>query len=445
MRSRWLVLVTLLVALIIGAGGIRPTRAAAAPAAPPVPGACVTGALVSGAQYKICVPQSGWNGDLVLWAHGYVLPGDELTFQDELPGDPPIALPTLVQSLGYAFAATTYAKNGLVVPEAQQDLLELLEVFKAGYQTQTGQPYPGRVYITGASMGGLIATLLAEKHPDKFAGALAACGIVGDFRRHVNYWGDFRVVFDYFFPTALRPLQPLAPKSQAWRDQYGPAVTGAVLANPSGARQLIAVTKAPVDLQAENPPLKTIQSVMFYSALSAADAEARLGGNPFDNWTRWYWGSDNDLRLNLRVARFRASPLALAAIRKDYETSGKPRVPIVMPHTTQDEVVRFDQSLLYWLKARPEGAGRVTVIPIPRFGHCNFTASEIVLSFALLVRQATGALPAALAAEVAELDAAPLDTDLTPYLEALRAAEAEDAAQQAQAIWNRVYLPVIIH
>lgn len=444
MRSRWLLPVALVVALIVGAGGIRPTRAAPASTAPPVPGTCVTGELSGGAQYKVCVPVSGWNGDLVLWAHGYVLRDDPLTFQDELPGNPPIALPDLVQSLGYAFAAATYAENGLVVPQAQQDLLNLLEVFKQAFQQQTGQPYNGRVYVTGASMGGLIATLLAEKHPDKFAGALAACGIVGDFRRHVNYWGDFRVVFDYFFPHTLAPSQELTPTSQAWNDIYGPAVAEAVLANPSGARQLIAVTRAPVEIQAENPPLKTIQSVMFYSALSAADAEQRLGGNPFDNLTRWYWGSNNDLRLNLRVARFRASPTALATIRTDYETSGKLRVPIVMPHTTQDEVVRFEQSLRYWLKARPEGAGRVTVIPITRFGHCNFTASEIVLSFALLVQQTTGVLPAALASEVAELDAAPLDTDLTPYLEALRAAEAEDAAQQARASWNRVYLPVII-
>jgi hypothetical protein len=167
-------------------------------------------------------------------------------------------------------------------------------------------------------------------------------------------------------------------------------------------------------------------------------------GGPSDIPYRWYWGSNNDLLLNLRTARFRASPLALAAIRANYETSGKPRIPIVMPHTTQDEVVRFEQSLRYRLKARPEGTGRVTVIPITRFGHCNFTPAEIVLSFALLVRQATGALPATLATEVAELDAAPLDTDLTPYLEALRAAEAEDAAHQAEASWNRVYLPVVV-
>ncbi|MFQ3662088.1 MAG: hypothetical protein SNJ69_06800 [Chloroflexaceae bacterium] len=441
MCTRWLVLFALVIALLVGTGGSGTTRAAAVTSPPPVPGSCVGDVL---SRYKICVPQSGWNGDLVLWAHGYVLRDDPLTFQDELPGDPPIALPTLVQSLGYAFAATTYRENGVVVPQAQEDLLDLLEVFKRGYQQQTGQPYTGRVYITGASMGGLIATLLAEKYPSTFAGALAACGIVGDFRQHVNYWGDFRVVFDYFFPGTLAPSQDLTPSSEAWNTSYGPAVAEAVRRNPFGARQLIAVTRAPVDPRATNPPLNTIASVLRYSALSAADTEQRLGGNPFDNMTRWYWGSNNDLLLNLRVARFRASPTALAEIRANYETSGKPRIPIVMPHTTQDEVVRFEQSLRYWLKARPEGAGRVTVIPIARFGHCNFTAREIVLSFALLVTQATGTLPAGLAAEMAELDAAPLDTNLTPYLEALRAAEAEDAVQQARASWSRVYLPVVV-
>jgi hypothetical protein len=114
-----------------------------------------------------------------------------------------------------------------------------------------------------------------------------------------------------------------------------------------------------------------------------------------------------------------------------------------MPHTTQDELVRFEQTLLYWLKARPEGAGRVTPIPIARFGHCNFTATEIVLSFAVLVSQATGGLPATLAAEVGALDLDAFQAELAVQLAAFEAAEAADAEQQTHAGWNRIYLPMV--
>ena len=45
---------------------------APAVAADPVPGPCLLGRLPHGALSLICTPTSGWNGDLVVFAHGYV-------------------------------------------------------------------------------------------------------------------------------------------------------------------------------------------------------------------------------------------------------------------------------------------------------------------------------------------------------------------------------------
>ena len=32
------------------------------------------------------------------------------------------------------------------------------------------------------------------------------CGPVGDFQKQIDYLGDFRVLFDYYFPNIMPPL-----------------------------------------------------------------------------------------------------------------------------------------------------------------------------------------------------------------------------------------------
>jgi hypothetical protein len=72
----------------------------------PVPGLCQRGTLPSGALWLICVPAAGWNGDLMVWAHGYVAFNQPLDFHHtQFDGT---SLPTEAQRLGYAFATTSY-------------------------------------------------------------------------------------------------------------------------------------------------------------------------------------------------------------------------------------------------------------------------------------------------------------------------------------------------
>ena len=59
------------------------------------------------------------------------------------------------------------------------------------------------MYLVGVSQGGLVCTLAVEQNPGIFSGGLSLCGPIGDFRRQINYWGDFRVAFDYFFPNVI--------------------------------------------------------------------------------------------------------------------------------------------------------------------------------------------------------------------------------------------------
>ena len=51
-----------------------------------VPGLCHDGALPSGALSRICVPKAGWNGALVVYAHGYVPFFEPVTFHNLTSG-----------------------------------------------------------------------------------------------------------------------------------------------------------------------------------------------------------------------------------------------------------------------------------------------------------------------------------------------------------------------
>jgi hypothetical protein len=137
------------------------------------------------------------------------------------------------------------------------------------------------------------------------------------------------------------------------------------------------VAHAPGDLAAATA---SATAILAYNVLGLNDAKTTLGGNPYGNRFRWYFGSSNDLRLNLRVKRYDAEPAAVAAMGA-YETNGDLSLPLVTLHTTADEVAPFAHELLYLPKVDRTARGRFVPIPIARYGHCNFTATEIGLSF----------------------------------------------------------------
>src|ERR1700736_6446776 len=108
------------VALIASAlPGAVPAAAAAASVVSPSVGPCPNPArptapnLRHGALAMYCVP-ANWNGDLVVWGHGYVdatqpIGFYHLMFPDGSGGT--VYLPDIVQGLGFAFATTSYRTN----------------------------------------------------------------------------------------------------------------------------------------------------------------------------------------------------------------------------------------------------------------------------------------------------------------------------------------------
>ena len=342
---------------------------------------CQEGIQPSGALYQICLPEE-WNGELVVYAHGYVNPQEPIALpDDEVDGTP---LSEIITDLGYAYATTSYRDNGLVVPQAIEDLVELVnELFIPTF----GEPE--YVYLVGASEGGLITAKSVEMFPETFDGGLAACGPVGDFRKQLNYFGDFLVVFNYFFPGVLPGCTPEHIPQEVmenWSGIYAEAVKAAIAADPHAAEQVIAVTRAAVDPNDPSSIEKTFLGVLWYNVFATNDAIEKLGGVAYDNSRRIYVGSDDDITLNREIERYHADPAALEAIEADYQTTGELTVPVVTLHTLLDEIVPYWHEPLYRRKILMAGSGELYLnIPIPRYGHCNFEVEEVLAAFAALV------------------------------------------------------------
>jgi pimeloyl-ACP methyl ester carboxylesterase len=344
---------------------------------PPVAG-CTDGTTSGGALTRVCFPRE-WNGDLILYAHGYVQPDAPLAIPDNLIGGTPVE--DLINALGYAYATTSYRANGLVADVAVNDMVLLEDLVR-----RTVRPDPIQVYIAGVSEGGLVAALAAEREPDRYTGALAACGPIGDFARQLDYFNDVRVVFDYLFPGVI-PGSPIDPPDEVrggWTATYASAVAAAVENDPGAALDLAAVTGIPAEGIVPADLGEAVADILWYNVFGTADAQERLGGQPYDNEDRVYQGASDDAALNAGVARFTAAPIAREALGR-FETSGDPSAPISIIHTTGDPIVPFFHQPLYADKVA--AAGRSELLErtdVDRFGHCAFTSSEILAAFGAL-------------------------------------------------------------
>lgn len=322
----------------------------------------------------------------MLFAHGYIpagAPPNAWEAHLALPGGP--SLPELVMQYGFGFAASSFSEDGLAVLVGVGDTMALTGIFESAFGVKAT-----RVFVTGVSEGALVATKALEQFPEKLNGGLAACGPIGDFRRQIDYFGDTRVLFDFFFPGVLGQKWTQANITIPgglmlnWDSTYVPAIAGALQANPLKTAQLISAANIPVGLNPGNAG-EAIVSALWYNVFATNDAMLKLGGNPFDNSRRWYSGSLNDVLLNLGVARFSADLGALAELAK-YQTTGKLRRPLVTLHTAWDPVVPAWQESLYARKVAGAGKSYLLVrYPVLRFGHCAFSEGEVLIAFLTMI------------------------------------------------------------
>ncbi len=343
----------------------------------------------TGAFYRIYLPKgNAWNGSLVLYAPGYTPVTHQLAIpESQMVLDDGNIITAAMTKMGYAFAITSYRSTGLVVLNGIDDICSLAKLFT----TMHGQPL--HTYLLGVSEGGLVAVLALEHHPELFnGGGLVVSAPIGSFIRQSDYWFDFRVVFDYFFPGII-PGSPTAIPQEVmddWNSVYAPRIIKAMLSSPFTTEQLLSVTNAPYDRNDLTTAGKTVLGLLWYNVFATNDALNRLGGLPFDNTSRVYHGSWDDTQLNQHIARFSANSSALSEIAAHYETSGQLHVPLVTLYTTEDPIVPAWNEVLYESKVTSIGGSHQLMnYPITRYGHASVNMFEVVWTFLQLVHQSS--------------------------------------------------------
>ena len=150
------------------------------------------------------------------------------------------------------------------------------------------------------------------------------CGPYGSFQRQIDYIGDFRVLFDYFFP-GLMPGSPITiPDTlfNAWETSFYSTTILPVISDTANALTVTQLlTIANVSPWAFDPPTSSeaIEKLLWYNVYGTEDAKRKLGGQPYDNIGRVYPGSQD---LNDNVARFAADPAATQEVANNTRRRG---------------------------------------------------------------------------------------------------------------------------
>jgi len=341
-----------------------------------------------------CVPRD-FNGTLIIYAHGYVRPQEPLALPEEF-GDADVReIVEQLLDLGFGVVASSYHKNGYAVEQAEADLNSLVAY------VQSIEPDVDGIYITGASEGALIATMLVEKYPEIYDGGLALCGPLAGTRYQIDYLADVRVLFDYFYPEVF-PFGALDVPDDAHEQWDGPdgfkeKIAAAVGDDPDAITQVFDAAGVACDGGDHDEAANCAQNILAYSVFGTNDLLDTAGGWPVSNVDKEYSGSDDDAALNAGIQRFDADPAASAYANLYYRPSGLLQRPLVTLHTTRDPGVPYRHELIYFNRAALLGTDdKLTVLPVDRAGHCAFTAQEVLGGLGALLLRADSHLVLAL-------------------------------------------------
>ena len=346
-----------------------------------LPGAKAFFGHYDGGTYHVEIPDD-WNGELVLWAHGYVAnagaQGSRLRvgFPGVGQGSP---FREHLISGGFAWAASSYRCNGYVPGHGLLDTIALTDVFKR----VNGGKGPQRVYLTGASMGGHITLLGMQEFPTTFAGGLALCASGPgemDFLTSVS---------------AASELISGVTVAQATREQDVERLT-TILGKPpdyTGKGRQLASVQVQISGGARPFALDGLASRFIENASTVA-------GRGDDIWSRVASNTDvkyhiddglglTDGAINSSVRR-KAGDAEVRSVRGPYEEAipfdGRIERPVLSLHGTGDLYVPI--SLEQSLRRAVDKAGQSALLVqriIRSPGHCNFSATEQADAFDALV------------------------------------------------------------
>jgi len=373
-----------------------------------------TGTLPDGATFLIQVP-SPWNGTLLLYSHGYVVPGSSNPARDV--GDP--ATGAFLLSNGFALAGSSYAHTGWAIQEALPDQIAVLDAFATLVGT------PRRTIAWGHSLGGIITAGLIQRFPHRFNAALPMCGVlsggVGTWNQALDAEFAFKTLLA--FGSSLQIVNIADPITNLGLAE---SILASAQATPQGKARFalsaaLGDTPGWFDPASPEPAAKDFASREANQFLWAsevdfpfgfafrAELEFRAGGNPSWNtgvdYRKQFERSvdhdevralykqaglslDADLDTLNDAARIPAKPDSVEYLEHNIIFNGRISFPVLTLHTTGDGLVSNQNESAY--KDVVDEAGNQRWLRrtfVHRAGHCTFTPAETITALQNLIER----------------------------------------------------------
>lgn len=366
---------------------------------------------LQGRPFSLAIPPH-WNKQAVLVAHGYTQARKPETIeQNPLENDPTGTFRT-PYSEGFAVGQSAYDKTGLAVESGVKNTDRLKKLVDALGTTRT--------YLIGISMGGDITVASIEKHPDAYAGAIAACGVVGGWHEELGWMMDVRAAYNYFTkgtpyelpgdkdltksalpaPPADASGVPSPAAVKAQNVQIGTPIVmlfAAARANPGGPEDRMIANIAAVggtqkDISAFALPLVIV-------TLGEDDIRAVHGGIAYDNSQKVYKSpflsaAENEA-LNRGIQRVHADPAAVAKAKAWYTPTGRFKTKLLSLYNAIDPLVPSgpQESILKEAVTKAGNTANLVQRSVPEMRtdfvgtgivgsvHCGFTPEQVKSAF----------------------------------------------------------------
>ena len=373
-----------------------------------LPGATAYTGILKGSAYRIEVPED-WNGDLVMYAHGYAGTGNVVSVSDP-------QLREFWIDQGYAWAASSYRQNGYNVGDGVEDTHDL----KVHFSGITHHRKPRHTYMTGISMGGEITAAEIESYRGQYTAAMPACGVLGGNDLFDYFLGANATAFaltgaplDY--PDSVDAGTAYTPAFQ--QAVHGQVMPGLGIADPPGPYFAPALdtedgqawVQAVTQLSGGTRPGAT-GAVSYWSSFgfgALSDVPFLFGvypgltggtigyadGNVADNTGTTYQldgdsaVSPQEKALNAAVLRVDATATQTTNAHRTElpEIAGNPRIPVLSLHDLGDLFVPFSMEQAYAQRVDDHGSDLFVSRAIRGTGHCEFSDDELATGFTDLV------------------------------------------------------------
>jgi pimeloyl-ACP methyl ester carboxylesterase len=358
------------------------------------PGVMTVHGEIAGAAYVGQMPDD-WNGDLVVWAHGYRGEGTSLTV------DPPPVREWLLDG-GTAWIASSYRRN------SYDPGIGMFDTKGVANEAATLFGEPDHTYVAGVSMGGHVIAATLERFPSLFDGALPACGVLGDVELF-DYFTDYStgaaafagVDIDLPDENFTADEVPQIQAALSLHDEAGfPASTWAFDGSPLVGAATDLLFGPGEDFKdfievgsgGERGVIYDVGWDYWHAAgggnfffdlgegdLTIANRPGIVGQNvDTDYATEYGFDIDDDVaRVTARAKWRRPGGNNAAPV-----IQGTPHVPVLTMHTTGDLFVPIEMEQIYAREVAANGRSDLLVQRAVRdVGHCTFSDTEWKTSF----------------------------------------------------------------